>query len=87
VAEREDEYGWLIEGNENYWDGHGIKSFTTDPNYAVRFARQEDAEQVKYWLLSEWAFALRTTLHCFVAGVVSQPTPARPPDGGRAGKE
>lgn len=59
------EFGWLIEGDGNYWDARGIKSFTTDVNEAVRFARFEDAERVKHWILQEWAFALRTTQHRF----------------------
>jgi len=59
---------WLIEANGTYWDGRaaGAAGFDADPNQAVRFARQEDAERVKYWLLKEHAFALRSTEHVWL---------------------
>lgn len=48
-------FAWLIERtdiNGAYWDGRG-KTFHHDPNQAVRFARKEDAERVRWWLLKE----------------------------------
>jgi hypothetical protein len=48
--------GWLIESNSpqgvpQYWDGRENHSFTTDAHDAVRFARFEDAERVRAWML------------------------------------
>jgi hypothetical protein len=64
------EFAWLIEGDGNYWDGKHSDSrgFTRDPNAALRFARFEDAETVKHWLLQAHSFALRTTQHGWVNG-------------------
>lgn len=64
-----DERGWLIEANGSYWDGRGVgpDGFHDDPNQAVRFARFEDAERVKYHVLGQWAFALRSTEHSWPA--------------------
>ena len=60
-------YGWMIEANGTYWDGRdsGASAFTADPNDGVRFLRFEDAERVKYWLLAQHAFALRSTQHAW----------------------
>ena len=61
-----DELGWLIEtARTTYWDGHGtdFNSFTDDPNRAVRFARFEDAEVVRCWLLDDIKLFLRSTEH------------------------
>lgn len=44
------EYGWLIEvdiDGPKWWGGGGL--FNTDANYAIRFARKVDAEEmIKY---------------------------------------
>ena len=50
--------GWLIESASpqnvsQYWDGRANNSFTIDANEAVRFARFEDAERVRGWILLE----------------------------------
>ena len=65
------EYAWVIEGDQNYWDGKYTDSrgFSRDISDCVRFARREDAERVKHWLLQFAAFALRTTQHAWVNGV------------------
>ena len=62
------EIGWLIEGDGNYWDGKYVTSqgFTRKVDEACRFARFEDAEIVKHWLLQQHSFALRTTQHVWV---------------------
>jgi hypothetical protein len=62
------EVAWLIEGDGNYWDGKFADSrgFTRNVNDALRFARFEDAERVKHWLLQQHSFALRTTQHLWV---------------------
>ncbi len=59
------EYAWLIKADGSYWTGTypDKLGFETDVNKAVRFARREDAEKVKWWVLENWAFALRTTQH------------------------
>lgn len=49
-------FAWLIElprisGVSSYWDGRGVDTFVLDPNDAVRFDRQEDAERVASWLV------------------------------------
>lgn len=65
---RAGEYVWLIEANQTYWAGTSldVSAFCDDPNQAVRFARFEDAERVKQWLLKPHAFALRSTQHAFI---------------------
>lgn len=46
---------WLIESTSPngplYWDGRRSESFTSDANEAVRFARFEDAERIRAWML------------------------------------
>jgi len=63
-----EQFAWLIEGDECYWDGRfpDSRGFTRKPNEAIRFLRREDAEIVKHHLLQFAAFALRTTEHCWV---------------------
>ena len=65
------EIAWLIEGDKRFWDGKYAdgRGFTQDVNAALRFARFEDAETVKHWLLQQHAFALRTTQHVWVQAV------------------
>ena len=60
---------WLIEADGSYWDGHyrDSRAFVRDVNSALRFARFEDAETVKHWLLQEHSFALRTTQHMWIS--------------------
>lgn len=72
-----DEAGWAIEADGAYWNGRALDSsaFVKDHNEAVRFARHEDAERIKYWLLRTYAFALRTTQHVWVG---KAPLPAPP---------
>jgi hypothetical protein len=59
------EFAWLIEADGSYWDGHfpDRRGFVADVNKAVRFVRYEDAEAVKWWILQNWAFALKSTRH------------------------
>ena len=61
---------WLIEADGTYYDGHYTDSrgFVREINQALRFARYEDAETIKHWLLQEHAFALRTAKHCWANG-------------------
>jgi hypothetical protein len=58
---------WLIEsGAQKWWDGRqaGSKAyFTADPNEALRFARFEDAECARCWLLEPIQHLLRSTEH------------------------
>lgn len=64
------ECAWLIEGDGLYFDGHhpDSRGFTREVNNALRFARFEDGETVKHWILQPHAFALRTTKHCWING-------------------
>jgi len=64
------EYAWVIEGDGNYWDGKYADSrgFTRKIGDALRFARFEDAETVKHWLLQAHSFALRTVKHAWING-------------------
>lgn len=61
------ELGWVIEcGPEPlYWVGHGIHrdGFDDDADNAIRFARFQDAEQVRCWLLKENGWAMKSTQH------------------------
>jgi hypothetical protein len=49
-----DNLGWLIEAAcpPIYWDGHSVDSWTDDANKAIRFARFEDAEAVRCWMVT-----------------------------------
>lgn len=66
------ERGWLIEtARQTYWDGRNVGSdaaFVPDANEAVRFARFEDAELVRCWLLeqSQRPARLRSAEHVFL---------------------
>lgn len=78
------ETAWVIEGtgdgSPTYWDGKDADSpfFTTDHTEAIRFARKEDAERAKYWLLPE---VLRGVVASREHGWVKTPTPdAREPE-------
>lgn len=64
------EYAWLIEGDGNYWNGKHADSrgFTRNHSEALRFARYEDAETVKHWLLQAHSFALKTVKHGWING-------------------
>lgn len=64
------EFAWLIEGDGVYWDGHHAdrRGFISDVNKAIRFARREDADVVKYHLLEAFSFALKVTEHGWING-------------------
>lgn len=64
-----EELAWVIEADGSYWNGKSVghSAFVTNSLEAVRFARHEDAERVKYWLLREHAFALRSTHHIWIS--------------------
>lgn len=66
-----DEKGWLIErvdgGRHEWWTGRGegraaLTAFNHEHGQAVRFARFEDAEVVRCWLLGSLR-GLTSTLH------------------------
>jgi hypothetical protein len=60
--------GWLIEtARTSYWDGRGAgrHTFTSDANEAVLFAREQDAERVRVWLLEDFKDMLRSVEHVF----------------------
>lgn len=65
-------HGWLIETAQNtYWDGKQTgddANFVAIANDAVRFARFEDAEVVRCWLLEKVnrAQRLRSAEHVFI---------------------
>ncbi len=71
------ERGWLIETAQNtYWDGRQIGDdacFVRDANEACRFARFEDAEVVRCWLLEKLQRAqrLRSAEHIFLPRAVA----------------
>lgn len=70
-SETPDTHGWLIEcGRQTWWDGRkpGLDAeFTSDPNEAIRFARFEDAELARCWLLEPIQHLLRATEHAWPA--------------------
>ena len=50
------EFAWVIESGANppeYWNGRALdrSAFTSRHDEAVRFARREDAEVVRCWLV------------------------------------
>jgi hypothetical protein len=73
-----DEYGWLIEtGSALYWNGRKAgddcsDAFVHNPNEAVRFCREEDAEVVRNWLFGQpgrgLGWSLRSVRHKWVDG-------------------
>lgn len=46
---------WVIASGRGYWDGSSTQpdSFQNGPESAIRFAREQDAEQVIHHLLEE----------------------------------
>jgi hypothetical protein len=60
-TEHSSQEGWIIEGDDCYWSGCGLKrdSFTKVRADALRFLRKVDANTAKDKLLTDWAFALR----------------------------
>jgi hypothetical protein len=63
---------WLIEtARQTWWDGRktGLDAFFTPyPNEAIGFARFEDAEVARCWLLEPLMETLRSTEHIFLDG-------------------
>lgn len=61
------ESGWLIENaRQEWWDGKrgGVAAnFIKDANYAMRFAREHDAEIARCYLLEPITHLLRCTEH------------------------
>lgn len=55
----EREVAWVIEsGAGTYWAGRSPEDFESDHADAVRFARMEDAERVRCWLIERHNHAL-----------------------------
>ncbi len=73
------ERGWLIETARNeYWDGKKIGDdamFVRNANEACRFARFEDAEAVRCWLLERnpGRGRLRSAEHVFLPAALPEP--------------
>lgn len=69
---------WLIEtARQTYWDGRKVgddANYVSDANEACRFARVEDAEIVRCWLLDTGPQKLRSTEHMFVKPTAMQNT-------------
>lgn len=64
-----DETAWLIENAQGeYWWGKtlDVSAFIKDNEEAVRFARFEDGERVRLWLLGDIGKMCRTTQHAWV---------------------
>lgn len=65
------ETAWLIEnGRQEWWDGRvaGVYAvFTKDHSEAMRFARFEDAERARCWLLQPITAHLRSTEHVWMS--------------------
>lgn len=58
--------GWVIEdAQQGYWDGRRVDSLTSDHAEAVRFARFEDAERVRCYLV-ESGRHFRSVQHVWV---------------------
>lgn len=73
--------GWFIEAaGHKWWDGTAldVTAFTTDPNAAVLFARESDANLVLYRILNKLAPLLKATPHLMLLQVRGdQPTEER----------
>ena len=53
MAKTKEEIGWLLEWDgPTYWGGLDFDYMTSDPNLAVRFARQCDAKKVQFLVLN-----------------------------------
>ncbi len=62
---------WVIEtGAGTYWAGREHDDFTEDHNDAVRFARRDDAERVRCWLIQSrnksLSLACRASEHVWI---------------------
>jgi hypothetical protein len=70
-----DETAWLIEnGRQEWWTGRTVgdeAQFTSDPNDVIRFARYEDAETARCWLLWPICHLLRSTEHIWCDGTLN----------------
>ena len=70
------EFAWLIEtGGHRYWNGRRTDAvaFTKNPDEAVRFAREADADRVIYWLLEPYKVFLVARHHGFMASAHKTP--------------
>ena len=57
---------WMIEtGRQTWWNGRGNTAayFTDKPQEAIHFARFQDAEVIRCWLLDGLSEMLRATEH------------------------
>jgi hypothetical protein len=73
-----EEFGWLIEtASGEYWNGRNVgpdsrDAFVHNPNDAIRFARQGDAETVRAWLFGQpgrgLGWSLRSAQHKWIDG-------------------
>ena len=69
---------WLIEsGAGTYWSGRTPADFTNDHANACRFARFDDAERVRCWVIEkanhELAMACRSSEHVWLAAAPPPP--------------
>lgn len=64
MSDNDTEFAWVIEaGGPRYWTGRGGPNnpcFDADPNQALRFAREDDAQRAWFNLLPE--LVQRTTV-------------------------
>lgn len=70
----ERQVAWVIEaGAGTYWAGRSHDDFQPDHNDAVRFARRDDAERVRCWLIEHHnhalAMACRASEHVWMGSV------------------
>lgn len=75
------ESAWLIEtGSLMYWDGTSLDryGFTEKVDDAIRFARRQDAEVIKYRLIGidPYGFALRSAEHIWIDNIHDKRDPA-----------
>ena len=69
----ERETAWLLEGGNGYWTGHDLYNLNPDPNEACRFARRDDAERIRCWLIQNdgqpgrvFSTAIKATEHVWM---------------------
>lgn len=67
------ETAWVLEGGNGYWTGHDLWNLNPDHNEACRFARRDDAERVRCWLIQNegvagrvFSTAIRATEHVWL---------------------
>lgn len=72
---KDGDVAWVIEMGSGpaYWDGRGENTFSYRHDEAVRFARFEDAERVRAWMVKPLGSACRSVQHAWTMTLHPEP--------------